>query len=97
MEGGTQVNSKQYTCHFLAQQRSGTQFVGLELPVSWGCQDGSKESSKKRGILDDHNCTHTIRTPSSKIITMENGRITATKYKRPKKKSIRGLLTSYCN
>jgi hypothetical protein len=47
MEGEAQVNSKQYMCHFLAQQRSGTQFVGLELPVSWACQDGSKESSRR--------------------------------------------------
>jgi len=47
MEGGTQANSKQYTGHFLAQQRSGTQFVGLELPVLWGCQDGSKEPSRR--------------------------------------------------
>jgi len=47
MEGGTQVNSKQYMCHFFAQQRSGTQFVWLELPVLWGCQDGSKEPSRR--------------------------------------------------
>jgi len=25
----------------------GTQFVGLELPVSWGCQDSSKEPSRR--------------------------------------------------
>lgn len=48
--------------------------------MSWGCQDGSKESNRRNLELLD--AITAIRTPSSKIITGENGRINATKYKR---------------
>jgi hypothetical protein len=47
MDVGTQAQSKQQTCHIWAQQRSGTKFVGLELPTEWGCQKCSKEQAEE--------------------------------------------------
>jgi hypothetical protein len=70
----------------LTQQRSGTQFVGLELPVAWGSQDGSKEPSRRYLEYWKTIIEHSSRNPSSKINARENGRIIATKYKRAKKK-----------